>query len=129
MNSKLKVLVSVTAMSFVMVGCGGSSDSGSGGGVTPAPSEPSPAMMEKDHIEIIYNSEADRCENMKQNFAPYPEYIFREATTTIRCADYGRVVSFFPYLDSPSCQEMDLQEHGLPATDIACVMGWDEKSE
>jgi len=32
MNSKLKIMLSVIAMSFVMVGCGGGGSSGSGGG-------------------------------------------------------------------------------------------------
>ena len=105
MNNKLKVLVSVTAMSFIMVGCGSS------GGSSAESVDSLPALADgsltsdRDHVSIIYNYSAEGCEltaaqlvNLGPiNITSHIEYNY------ITCSTYGRIDGYeISEYDSPT---------------------------
>lgn len=85
---KLNVLLSVMAMSFVMVGCGGGSSS----------STPVDPMSQKDGIVIAYKVPMGICEDPSfqsyllselQGTGAY-NLLFREESNSVTCATYGK---------------------------------------
>ena len=112
MNSKLKVLVSVMAISFVMVGCGSSGSDGASAPIV----DP---MTQQDKIFIAHNITADVCEdgaleNMMLNKG-YVNILIRTEDNSVSCATYEREDDYF------TCEEASYPE----TSNTACVIGFD----
>ena len=123
MNKKLKVLVSVIAMSFVMVGCGGSGTN-SGGGTSGGSSVPIDSMSQKDVISIIHHYPADTCRDPLLvsiwETKGYTNVETRVENNSVNCSTYNMI-------DGPtstgSCGVDDMPAHENINT--SCVIGLD----
>ena len=115
MNSKMKILLSVVVMSFVMVGCG-SSGSSSGGGVPPAPVDP---ITQKDGILIMHNYPADLCLSNELRYRLESGHddknlIIRAEPEPTGCSDYNR----------PSNGVACAEYYDVDLGNDACVVGF-----
>jgi len=123
MNNKLKVLVSVIAMSFVMVGCG---SSGSSSGSSTPPVDP---MSERQIISISLHYPAEVCEDayVKSDFEAkgYTNVMLRVENNSVTCATYNKVEGV---TSTGSCKVQDMViaiGSSYSQYDTSCVLGFD----